>query len=51
MVADLLLDNAGFSGDAAYEIEATTDPHATDSQMRLMMQSLLIDRFGMKAHA
>src|SRR5262249_28299856 len=37
-------------GSAIYNIEATTDPHATDAQMRLMMQSLLIDRFGIKAH-
>jgi uncharacterized protein (TIGR03435 family) len=35
---------------AIYDIDATTDPHATDAQMRLMMQSLLIDRFGIKAH-
>ncbi|HUJ21629.1 MAG TPA: M56 family metallopeptidase [Bryobacteraceae bacterium] len=42
-------DSAEF-GSAIYDIEATTDPHATDAQMRLMMQSLLIDRFGLKAH-
>ena len=44
-----ILGDAEFQS-VIYEIEATTDPHATDAQMRLMMQSLLIDRFGMKAH-
>jgi uncharacterized protein (TIGR03435 family) len=31
-------------------IEATFDPAATDDQVRLMIQSLLIDRFKMRAH-
>ncbi|HKE29111.1 MAG TPA: M56 family metallopeptidase [Bryobacteraceae bacterium] len=44
------ISGAAEFGGAIYEIEATTDPHATDAQRRLMMQSLLIDRFGMKAH-
>lgn len=44
------ISDTGEFGSAIYDIEATTDPHVTDAQMRLMMQSLLIDRFGMKAH-
>jgi uncharacterized protein (TIGR03435 family) len=44
------ISGAGEFGGTIYEIEATTDPHATDAQLRAMMQSLLIDRFGMKAH-
>ncbi len=37
-------------GAAIFEIDAAADPGTTDAQMRLMMQSLLMDRFGMKAH-
>ena len=33
-----------------YSVEATFDPSATDRQVRLMMQSLLADRFQMRAH-
>jgi uncharacterized protein (TIGR03435 family) len=33
-----------------YALEATFDPHATDNQVRLMLQSLLIDRFKMRSH-
>ena len=33
-----------------YEIEATTDPNTTEEQTRLMLQSLLIDRFKMSVH-
>ena len=44
------ISGAGEFGSEIYEIDAATDPHATDAQMRLMMQSLLIDRFRMKAH-
>jgi uncharacterized protein (TIGR03435 family) len=33
-----------------YEIDATTDPHATDDQEREMVQSLLVDRFKLVAH-
>lgn len=35
---------------AIYSIEATFDPAATDDQLRLMLQSLLADRFRMRAH-
>jgi hypothetical protein len=38
------------SGGSIYEIEATTDPKATDDQVRLMLQSLLTDRFKMVVH-
>ncbi|HEY6467351.1 MAG TPA: TIGR03435 family protein [Candidatus Acidoferrales bacterium] len=33
-----------------YQIDATTDPHATDTQEREMVRSLLIYRFKMVAH-
>jgi uncharacterized protein (TIGR03435 family) len=33
-----------------YRIEATFDPTATNAQVRAMLQSLLVTRFGMKAH-
>jgi len=33
-----------------YAVEATFDPGATDDQVRQMMQSLLTDRFKMRAH-
>jgi uncharacterized protein (TIGR03435 family) len=33
-----------------YQIEATFDPKATDDQVRMMMQSLLVDRFQMTFH-
>lgn len=36
--------------DHIYEIEATTDPGATEDRVRLMFQSLLRDRFKMVAH-
>lgn len=39
-----------FTSGPAYEILATTDPHVTDAQIRLMMQSLLLNRFRMEAH-
>lgn len=35
---------------SVYTIEATFDPHATDDQVRLMIQSLLTDRFKMRSH-
>jgi uncharacterized protein (TIGR03435 family) len=35
---------------STYSIEATFDPSATDDQVRLMVQSLLRDRFKMRAH-
>lgn len=31
-----------------YEIDATVDPKATEDQVRLMLQSLLVDRFQLK---
>ncbi len=33
-----------------YVIEATFEPNATDDQIRLMVQSLLQERFGMRCH-
>jgi uncharacterized protein (TIGR03435 family) len=33
-----------------YRVDATTAPAATDDQVRLMLQSLLVDRFKMVAH-
>ena len=44
------ISGAAEFGSAIYEIEAITDPHTTDARMRLMMQSLLIDRFGLRTH-
>jgi uncharacterized protein (TIGR03435 family) len=35
---------------SVYSLEATFDPAATDDQARLMIQSLLADRFKMRAH-
>jgi bla regulator protein blaR1 len=37
-------------GDEFFEIEAKGDPNATRDQMRLMMQSLLAERFGLQVH-
>ena len=36
--------------DHIYAVDATTDANATDDQVRLMFQSLQIDRFHMAAH-
>jgi uncharacterized protein (TIGR03435 family) len=36
--------------DSIYSLEAIFDPAATDDQIRLMIQSLLTDRFKMRAH-
>jgi uncharacterized protein (TIGR03435 family) len=36
--------------DVRYDVEATAPEHATKDQYRLMMQSLLAQRFGMKLH-
>ena len=36
--------------DHIYEVDATTDPHAGDEQVRLMFQTLLTDRFHMAVH-
>lgn len=36
--------------DHIYSVDATTDPNATDDQVRLMFQSLLIERFKMEVH-
>ena len=47
------LDSSRVSGrncGSTYAIEATFDPAATDDQVRLMVQSLLRDRFKMRAH-
>jgi uncharacterized protein (TIGR03435 family) len=33
-----------------YSIEATFDPQASDEQVRFMIQSLLADRFKLRAH-
>jgi uncharacterized protein (TIGR03435 family) len=35
---------------STYSVEATFDPAATDDQVRLMVQSLLRDRFKMRSH-
>jgi uncharacterized protein (TIGR03435 family) len=35
---------------AIYSVEATFDPAATDDQVRLMVQSLLSDRFRLRTH-
>jgi uncharacterized protein (TIGR03435 family) len=35
---------------AIYEIEATHDPKVTDDELRLMVRSLLTDRFQLKVH-
>jgi uncharacterized protein (TIGR03435 family) len=37
-------------GGEVFEIDAKGDPDATKDQMRLMMQSLLADRFGLRVH-
>ena len=39
-----------WSSHNTYRIEATFDPSATNAQVREMLQSLLMTRFGMKAH-
>jgi uncharacterized protein (TIGR03435 family) len=47
------LDFASVTGrrcGAVYSIEATFDPASTGDQVRLMIQSLLADRFKMQAH-
>ena len=42
---------SGFAqGGSIYSVEATFDPAATDEQVRLMLQSLLADRFKMRVH-
>lgn len=41
---------SGRNCDSTYSIEATFDAAATDDQVRLMVQSLLRDRFKMRAH-
>ncbi len=41
---------SGRSCGAIYAIEATFDPASTDDQVRQMVQSLLTDRFKMRAH-
>jgi uncharacterized protein (TIGR03435 family) len=40
----------GRSCGVVYELEATFDPAATDDQVRLMVQSLLTERFKMQSH-
>ena len=37
-------------GGNIYELEATTPPHTTEADVRLMLQSLLIERFKMSVH-
>jgi uncharacterized protein (TIGR03435 family) len=45
------LDSSLVSGpQTVYALEATFDPAATDDQVRLMIQSLLAERFKMMAH-
>ena len=45
-----VVDRAGWLPPGRYEIDATTDGHATRNQMFLMLQSLLEDRFRLKIH-
>ena len=48
---DLMLAHApAWVKTTRFKIEATAPLHATKDQYRLMMQSLLADRFGLKAH-
>lgn len=48
---DVMLANApAWVKTTRFKIEATAPLHATKDQYRLMMQSLLTDRFGMKVH-
>ena len=48
---DVMLANApAWVKTVRFKIEATAPLHATKDQYRLMMQSLLAERFGMKAH-
>lgn len=47
------MDFARISGThlgAVYVLEATFDPATTDAQLRIMLQSLLADRFRLRAH-
>ncbi len=47
------LDSSRVSGakcGLTYALEATFDPSATDEQIRLMAQALLLDRFRMRSH-
>ena len=41
---------SGLECGSTYSLNATFDPTATDGQVRLMVQSVLIDRFKMRAH-
>jgi uncharacterized protein (TIGR03435 family) len=41
---------SGLHNGSVYTVEATFDPRATDDQVRLMLQSLLTDRFKMRSH-
>lgn len=43
-------ESGSVSLNSIYEIEATTTPNATEQQVRLMLQTLLVERFGMVAH-
>ncbi|MBN1568110.1 MAG: TIGR03435 family protein [Acidobacteria bacterium] len=45
-----LVKGAGANLAIVYSVEATFDPAATEEQVRLMVQSLLVDRFKMRAH-
>ena len=48
---DLMLAHApAWVKNVRFKIEATAPLHATKDQYRLMMQSLLADRFGLKVH-
>lgn len=41
-------DTSGWG--AIYEVDATSNPKATEAEVRLMLQSLLLDRFKMVVH-
>jgi uncharacterized protein (TIGR03435 family) len=45
-----LLGDPAWAKTEKYAIEAKTDSPATDEQLRLMVQALLVSRFGLKIH-
>lgn len=47
---DLLAGQPGWVGEQRYRIQARIPENATKDQVRLMMQSLLAERFGLKVH-
>lgn len=43
-------ESGSVSLNSIYELEATTTPDTTEQQVGLMLQTLLVERFGMVAH-